>query len=201
LISGIYQQNLGKIKVGIQDVSHITPHERSWCGVARTFQNIRLFANMTVLENVMIGAQRKDNPYFQEHNLNALEACALEAINFVDLIDKRNEVVSNLSYGHQRLVEIARSLSGHPKLLLLDEPAAGLNQTEKGELVKLLKKLRDQHGLTIFLIDHDMKLVGNVSDFITVLNFGRKIAEGTPQDVLNHPEVVKAYLGEVDALT
>jgi branched-chain amino acid transport system permease protein len=201
LISGIYQQNCGKIKLDIKDVSSIKPHERSWCGVARTFQNIRLFANMTVLDNVMIGAQRKDNPYFQKHSNQSIETCALEAIDFVDLILKRNEVVSNLSYGHQRLVEIARSLAGHPKLLLLDEPAAGLNQTEKGELVKLLKKLRDQHGLTIFLIDHDMKLVGNVSDFITVLNFGRKIAEGNPTEVLNHPEVVKAYLGEVDALT
>jgi branched-chain amino acid transport system permease protein len=104
-------------------------------------------------------------------------------------------VVRNLPYGHQRLVEIARALAGHPKLLLLDEPGAGLNQTEKQELVALLKRLRG-HGLTVFLIDHDMGLVEKVSDKITVLNFGKKIAEGTPQDVLRHPDVIAAYLGE-----
>jgi branched-chain amino acid transport system permease protein len=104
-------------------------------------------------------------------------------------------VVRNLPYGHQRMVEIARALAGHPKLLLLDEPGAGLNQTEKHELVALLKRLRG-HGLTVLLIDHDMGLVEKISDKITVLNFGKKIAEGTPQDVLRHPDVIAAYLGE-----
>ena len=110
------------------------------------------------------------------------------------MAERAHATVRSLPYGHQRLVEIARVLAGHPKLLLLDEPAAGLNQTEKMELVALLKRLRG-HGLTIFLIDHDMGLVEKVSDRISVLNFGRKIAEGTPQEVLRNPDVIAAYLG------
>ena len=141
----------------------------------------------------MVGAQRDNNPI--PGGNTGLRERALSALDFVGMADRAHLIVKNLPYGHQRLVEIARVLAGHPKLLLLDEPAAGLNQTEKQELVGLLKRLRG-HGLTIFLIDHDMGLVEKVSDKITVLNFGKKITEGTPAEVLRHPEVIAAYLGE-----
>ena len=193
VLNGIYKPTAGKIIVDGVDVTALAPHERAGQGVGRTFQNIRLFPALTVLENVMVGAQRDNNPI--DSGNAALRERALSALQFVDMADRAHLVVRNLPYGHQRLVEIARVLAGRPKLLLLDEPAAGLNQTEKQELVGLLKRLRG-HGLTIFLIDHDMGLVEKISDKITVLNFGKKIAEGTPAEVLRHPEVIAAYLGE-----
>ena len=193
VLNGIYKPTAGKIIVDGVDVTDLAPHERAGHGVGRTFQNIRLFPALSVLENVMVGAQRDNNP-IASGNAALLER-ALSALQFVGLADRAHLIVRNLPYGHQRLVEIARVLAGRPKLLLLDEPAAGLNQTEKQELVGLLKRLRG-HGLTIFLIDHDMGLVEKVSDKITVLNFGKKIAEGTPAEVLRHPEVIAAYLGE-----
>lgn len=193
VLNGIYMPTAGSMFVDGQDLTHAAPHVRASHGVGRTFQNIRLFPTLSALENVMVGAQRKNNPL--ERGDAALRARALSALGFVGLADKANVIVKNLPYGHQRLVEIARALAGHPRLLLLDEPAAGLNQTEKHELVGLLKRLRG-HGLTIFLIEHDMGLIERVSDRISVLNFGKKIADGTPDEVLRHPEVIKAYLGE-----
>ncbi len=197
VVNGIYKPTGGRIIIDGTDVSQKSPHERAAHGLGRTFQNIRLFPSMSALENVIVGAQRDNNPI--ERGGAALRARAMSALEFVGLPDKADTIVRSLPYGHQRLVEIARALAGHPKLLLLDEPAAGLNQTEKMELVDLLKKLRSGHGLTIFLIDHDMGLVEKVSDRITVLNFGKKIAEGTPQEVLRHPDVIAAYLGDADA--
>jgi len=197
VVNGIYKPTGGRILIDGSDVTLKSPHERAAHGLGRTFQNIRLFPNMSALENVIVGAQRDNNPI--EPGGRALHARAMSALQFVGLADKAGAIVRSLPYGHQRLVEIARALAGHPKLLLLDEPAAGLNQTEKMELVELLKKLRSGHGLTIFLIDHDMGLVAKVSDRITVLNFGKKIAEGTPQEVLRHPDVIAAYLGDSDA--
>jgi branched-chain amino acid transport system permease protein len=193
VLNGIYRPTGGRILVDGVDITNKAPNERAAHGVGRTFQNIRLFPSMTVLENVMIGAQRRNNPI--PAGEAALRDRALSALSFVDMLDKADAIVKNLPYGHQRLVEIARALAGHPKLLLLDEPAAGLNQTEKGNLVGLLKRLRTQ-GITIFLIEHDMHLIEQVSDTISVLNFGRKIAEGTPQEVLRHPDVIAAYLGK-----
>ena len=193
VLNGIYKPTAGKIIIDGVDVTALAPYERAGHGVGRTFQNIRLFPSLSVLENVMVGAQRDNNPIAAGNA--ALRERALSALQFVGMADRAHLIVRNLPYGHQRLVEIARVLAGHPKLLLLDEPAAGLNQTEKQELVGLLKRLRG-HGLTIFLIDHDMGLVEKISDKITVLNFGKKIAEGTPAEVLRHPEVIAAYLGE-----
>jgi len=193
VVNGIYWPTAGSILFGGVDVTQMKPHMRAGLGMGRTFQNIRLFPTMTALENVMVGAQRDHNPI--ERGREALVLRALSALEFVGIADRAHIVVRNLPYGHQRLVEIARALAGHPKLLLLDEPGAGLNQTEKQELVALLKRLRG-HGLSIFLIDHDMGLVEKVSDKITVLNFGKKIAEGSPQEVLRHPDVIAAYLGE-----
>jgi branched-chain amino acid transport system permease protein len=193
VLNGLYKPTAGSMLLDGEDVTEIKPHERAARGMGRTFQNIRLFPSLSVLENVMVGAQRANNPI--EPGTAALRERALSALDFVGMAERAHLIVRNLPYGHQRLVEIARALAGHPKLLLLDEPAAGLNQTEKQALVELLKRLRG-HGLTIFLIDHDMGLVEKVSDTITVLNFGKKIAEGSPQEVLRHPDVIAAYLGE-----
>ncbi|CDY77075.1 Branched-chain amino acid transport ATP-binding protein LivG (TC 3.A.1.4.1) [Caballeronia glathei] len=193
VLNGIYKATGGSIFFDGADITAMTPHQRAGLGIGRTFQNIRLFASMSVLENVMVGAQRANNPVGASRA--ALQERALSALKFVNMADQAHTIVKNLPYGHQRLVEIARALAGHPSFLLLDEPAAGLNQTEKQSLGELLKRLKG-HGLTIFLIEHDISLIEQVSDTITVLNFGKKIAEGEPGYVLRHPDVVAAYLGE-----
>ncbi len=198
VLNGIYKTTAGKIVFDGKDITELAPHERAGLGVGRTFQNIRLFPSMSVVENVMVGAQRPNNHIAPGQA--ALRARALSALKFVGLAEQAEVIVQNLPYGHQRLVEIARALAGHPTFLLLDEPAAGLNQTEKQELVALLKRLRG-HGLTIFLIEHDIGLIEQVSDKITVLNFGKQIADGNPSDVLNHPDVITAYLGDASHVT
>jgi branched-chain amino acid transport system permease protein len=194
VLSGIYRPTRGEVLVDGVRVSGLAPHELAAAGVGRTFQNIRLFHSLTVFENVVIGAQRPHNQ--AAATPDEVRRRALAALGFVGMADRADLVVASLPYGHQRLVEIARALAGNPTLLLLDEPAAGLNLTEKQELVGLLKRLAG-HGLTLFLIDHDMNLVEQMADRITVLNFGKRIAEGTPAEVLRHPDVIAAYLGEV----
>lgn len=193
VLSGIYKPTTGTMIFDGQDITQKAPYERAGLGMGRTFQNIRLFPALSVVENVMVGAQRENNPI--EPGQAALRERALSALKFVGMAENAEVIVQNLPYGHQRLVEIARALAGHPKFLLLDEPAAGLNQTEKQELANLLKRLRG-HGLTIFLIEHDIGLIEQVSDKITCLNFGKQIAEGDPSYVLRHPDVITAYLGE-----
>lgn len=193
VLSGIYKPTTGTMMFDGQDITQKAPYERAGLGMGRTFQNIRLFPALSVVENVMVGAQRENNPI--EPGQAALRERALSALKFVGMAENAEVIVQNLPYGHQRLVEIARALAGHPKFLLLDEPAAGLNQTEKQELANLLKRLRG-HGLTIFLIEHDIGLIEQVSDKITCLNFGKQIAEGDPSYVLRHPDVITAYLGE-----
>ena len=193
VLNGIYQATAGTVEFDGVNITDKTPHERAGFGIGRTFQNIRLFPTMSVVENVMVGAQRPNNPIGAGYAL--LRERALSALQFVGMAEHAEVIVQSLPYGHQRLVEIARALAGHPSFLLLDEPAAGLNQTEKHALAELLKRLRG-HGLTIFLIEHDIGLIENVSDRITVLNFGKKIAEGDPATVLRHPDVIAAYLGE-----
>ena len=170
-----------------------SPHLRTAAGLGRTFQNIRLFRSMTALENVEIGAERPGNTMIGKGE-DALTERAMEALTFVGLGNRANELISSFSYGHQRLIEIARALASNPTLLLLDEPAAGLNSTEKLELHELLKRIAAQ-GLTILIIDHDMTLVSEAAQHITVLNFGRRIADGESMAVLRHPDVVSAYLG------
>lgn len=197
VLSGIYTPTAGKMVLDGTDVSNLPPHRRTIAGLGRTFQNIRLFRSMTAVENVIIGAEHPGNPVGKAHH--ALDARARAALAFVGLGDRADEMVTSFSYGHQRLIEIARALAGNPTLLLLDEPAAGLNSTEKVELTGLLKRIAAK-GLTILIIDHDMTLVSDVAEHITVLNFGRRIADGDPVSVLNHPDVVTAYLGsEPDA--
>jgi len=194
VLSGIYRPTRGEVLVDGVKVSGLAPHELAAAGVGRTFQNIRLFHSLTVLENVVIGAQRPRNAAAQTPD--QVQRRAMAALDFVGMAARADLKVASLPYGHQRLVEIARALAGNPTLLLLDEPAAGLNLTEKQALVGLLKRLAG-HGLTLFLIDHDMNLVERMADRITVLNFGKRIAEGTPAEVLRHPDVIAAYLGEV----
>lgn len=191
--TGLYRPTAGRMVLAGQDVTQTAPHERTRMGLARTFQNIRVFRGMTVLENVMVGAERPGNDIAEQPA--AVVARALAALDFVGLRADANRLVGTLSYGHQRYVEIARALAGSPHVLLLDEPAAGLNMTEKHELGLLLRRLKG-HGLTILIVDHDMNLVEQVADHITVLNFGRRIADGGPRDVLSHPDVIAAYLGE-----
>jgi branched-chain amino acid transport system permease protein len=198
VMSGLYAPTGGRIELDGRDVTHLAPHQRAGCGLGRTFQNIRLFGAMNVLDNVMVGAERPNNP--AGRGASGLERHALAALEFVGLAARAHETVASLSYGHQRLLEIARALAGSPKLLLLDEPGAGLNHAEKEQLVWLLNRLKG-HGLTICVIDHDMNIVEQVADRITVLNFGRRIAEGTPIEVLRNPTVVAAYLGEVRLAT
>ena len=192
VLSGLYTPTAGAVQLDGQDITHFAPHERTASGLGRTFQNIRLFRSMTALENVIIGVERPGNPV--DHAPIALEGRARSALNFVGLGDRADELVTSFSYGHQRLIEIARAVAGNPTLLLLDEPAAGLNSTEKMELRDLLKRIAAK-GLTILIIVHDMTLVSEVAEHITVLNFGRRIADGDAVSVLNHPDVVTAYLG------
>ena len=191
LLNGIVASTGGTITLEGVDVTGLPPYRRANRGLGRTFQNIRLFGAMSVLDNVMVGAERPHNAM----PAGGLERHALAALDFVGIAARAGARVGSLSYGHQRLVEIARALAGSPKLLLLDEPGAGLNHVEKDELVRLLKRLKG-HGLTIFIIDHDMAMVEQVAGHITVLNFGKRIADGAPSDVLRHPDVIAAYLGE-----
>lgn len=194
VLSGLYKATAGKIVLDGTDITGMPPHQRTAAGLGRTFQNIRLFRSMTALENVEIGAERPGNRMIGSGGDAALTERAMEALNFVGLGSRANELISSFSYGHQRLIEIARALAANPTLLLLDEPAAGLNSTEKLELHELLKRIADQ-GLTILIIDHDMTLVSEAAQHITVLNFGRRIADGESMAVLRHPDVVSAYLG------
>jgi branched-chain amino acid transport system permease protein len=194
VLSGLYKATSGKIVLDGTDITNMPPHQRTAAGLGRTFQNIRLFRSMTALENVEIGAERPGNTMVGSGGDAALTERAMEALTFVGLGSRANELISSFSYGHQRLIEIARALASNPTLLLLDEPAAGLNSTEKLELHELLRRIAAQ-GLTILIIDHDMTLVSEAAQHITVLNFGRRIADGESMAVLRHPDVVSAYLG------
>ncbi|MDE2516251.1 MAG: branched-chain amino acid ABC transporter ATP-binding protein/permease [Rhodospirillales bacterium] len=195
VISGLYRATSGSVRLGNATLDGLAAHERTRLGMTRTYQNIRVFRGMSVLENVMIGAERPGN---DARTAPEVMARALAALDFVGLRAEAMQPVGALPYGHQRYVEIARALAGSPDLLLLDEPAAGLNSTEKQELSQLLCRLKG-HGLTILVIEHDMKLIEAVADHITVLNFGKCIADDTPRAVLSHPDVIAAYLGEPQA--
>ena len=193
VVTGLYRATAGEIFVDGVDVTSLPAHKRSAAGLARTFQNIRLFRSMTAIENVVVGAERDGNVLI-ERGRDALWGRARAALDFVGLGHRADETIPSFSYGHQRLIEIARALAANPTVLLLDEPAAGLNLSEKKALHGLLGRIVAQ-GLTILLIDHDMTLIAGAARHVTVLNFGRRIADGETADVLRQPDVVAAYLG------
>ncbi|MFC0190286.1 ABC transporter ATP-binding protein [Fictibacillus aquaticus] len=205
LVTGVYQPDNGNVQLGSTSLVGLKPHEISRHGIARTFQNIRLFSNITVLENVMVGLHNHlkggifgtllQTPSVRREEKRAKEE-AYEWLEYVGLGSLLNEEAKNLPYGAQRRLEIARALATKPKLLLLDEPAAGMNPRETRELTEFIHRMREELNLTIVLIEHDMKLVMEISEQIFVLDHGVKIAEGKPEEIRNNVNVIEAYLGK-----
>ena len=205
MLTGLYKPTYGRITFAGRNVTGRRPDLIMKDGMARTFQNIRLFATMTALENVMVSQNARMRaglfgsifrmPWVRREE-KAVEQKARETLSYVGIPEHQHEQLSvNLSYGDQRRLEIARALASDPKLLLLDEPTAGMNPQESAALTAFMRRLRDERGLTILLIEHDMQVVMGVSEHITVLDHGQQIAEGTPEEVRQNPRVVEAYLG------
>ena len=207
MLTGVYKPTWGKFKLNGEDLTGLAQDKICHKGIARTFQNIRLFNNMSVVRNVMVGLHNdpKYNCTLVESILRlprqwkvekTMREEAKELLKIFDLYEERNNLAYNLPYGKQRKLEIARALATSPKLLLLDEPAAGMNPKETEDLLNIVKYIRDHFDLTVLLIEHDMKFVKNICDEITVLNFGKVISQGDNQSVLNDPNVIEAYIGK-----
>ncbi len=204
LLTGIYKPDKGTINFDGRSLIGLRPDQVNGAGMSRTFQSIRLFPGMTVVENVMVGMHsRLRISLFQtitrlggfNNQEKHVREKAAELLDFVGLSDKGDEVSRNLPYGDQRRVEIARALASDPKLVLLDEPTAGMNPNESVEAMTLFRRVRDERGVTVVLIEHDMRVVMGISEKISVLDYGQKIAEGSPVDIRTNPRVVEAYLG------
>jgi branched-chain amino acid transport system ATP-binding protein len=203
-LTGIYKPDGGSITFNGKSLIGLRPDKIAARGIARTFQNIRLFPEMTVVENILVGmhVHMKQSaiqtlfrlPFYKEEEAEA-ERRAVELMHYIGLKNVGNELAKNLPYGAQRRLEIARALAADPLLLLLDEPAAGMNPQETEEVTKLFRNIRDEKGITILLIEHDMRVVMNISEHICVMDYGEKIAEGTPEEIRSNTRVIEAYLG------
>lgn len=205
LLTGVYKPDGGRILLDGKDITGHKAIQINQAGIARTFQNIRLFKELSVLDNVKVGLHNHHKystlsgilrlpSYYKVEK--EMDERAMELLKVFDLDKEFDYKASNLPYGKQRKLEIARALATEPKLLLLDEPAAGMNPNETAELMKTIRFVRDHFDMTVFLIEHDMKLVSGICERLTVLNFGHMLAEGPTSEVLSNPEVIKAYLGE-----
>ena len=206
ILTGVYRPTTGKFYLDGVDLTGKSQEAINHKGIARTFQNIRLFNNMTVIRNVLVGLHNQPEykcsmvesifrlpRHFKTEK--AMRERAKEILDIVGLLEERNNLSCNLPYGKQRKLEIARALATNPKLLLLDEPAAGMNPNETADLMNIITRIRDEYDMTILLIEHDMKFVSGLCDEVTVLNFGTVLAQGDTKTALNDPEVIKAYIG------